>query len=270
MARLLPIADREHDAFVREFDDALCREVAHPAPSRRQECAVRVLLVEDSVSLQNSIGRGLRESGYAVDTVGDGKQAVIHGATTSYDVIVLDLMLPELDGLTVLRKLRGRGVTSGVLVLTARDAVEDRVAGLRAGADDYLIKPFAFAELLARVEALARRVHGVRSPAIRVGHLEIDTTAKTVRVGKGKERLLTLTPREYSVLEYLAHRVGKPVSRSELEEHLYDDRSQVMSNAIDSAVYSIRAKLVEAGCPSMIRTRRKVGYVLEAAEGPGS
>jgi DNA-binding response OmpR family regulator len=231
---------------------------------------VRVLLVEDSVSLQKSVSQGLREHGYAVDVVGGGKQALIHGQTTDYDVIVLDLMLPEMDGLTVLGRLRSKGVESGVLILTARDTIEDRVLGLRSGADDYLVKPFAFAELLARVQALARRVHGIRSSSIRIGPLELDPGAKVARVRTNRGRRLELAPREYALLEYLAHRAGKPVSRAELEEHLYDDRSQVMSNAIDSAVCSIRAKLVDAGCPPLIRTRRKIGYVLEPAAETGA
>ncbi|MBC7833744.1 MAG: response regulator, partial [Phycisphaerales bacterium] len=142
---------------------------------------MRVLLVEDSVRLRGSISQGLREAGYAVDVVGDGRGAVISGQTTDYDVIVLDVMLPVKDGLTALRELRAKGVRSCVLLLTARDTIEDRVLGLRSGADDYLVKPFAFAELLARVEALARRAHGVRGATIRVGPLEIDTAARVAR-----------------------------------------------------------------------------------------
>ncbi len=230
--------------------------------TRRQRLTMRVLLAEDSASLQRSIGQGLREHGYAVDIVGDGRQALIHGQTTDYDVIVLDLMLPEVDGLTVLRRLRDKKVNAGVLVLTAMDTVEDRVRGLGSGADDYLVKPFAFAELLARVQALARRVHGVRDVAIRVGPLVVDPVRKLARVKSKGEQVLDLAPREFAILEYLAHRAGKPVTRAELEEHLYDDRSKVMSNAVDVAVSTIRSKLHEIGCPPLIHTRRKVGYVL--------
>jgi len=224
---------------------------------------VRVLLAEDSVRLQASISQGLREAGYAVDVVGDGKRALIHGQTTDYDVIVLDLMLPGMDGLTVLKTLREKGVRSCVLILTARDAVQDRVSGLRSGADDYLVKPFAFAELLARVEALVRRGHGVSAATIRIGPLEVDPAAKTARLAGGGR--VDLAPREFAVLEYLAHRAGNPVSRTELEEHLYDQSSQVMSNAIDVAISALRAKLDAAGCPPMIQTRRKFGYVLSGA-----
>jgi DNA-binding response OmpR family regulator len=226
---------------------------------------VRVLLVEDSVSLQKSVSQGLREAGYAVDAVSDGRQAIIYGQTTDYDVIVLDLMIPEVDGLTVLRRLRSKGIKSCVLILTARDAVEDRVLGLGAGADDYLVKPFAFAELLARVQALVRRAHGVAGATIRVGPLEIDPAAKAARVVGDPGRTVNLAPREFSVLEYLAHRVGRPVSRAELEEHLYDDRTRVMSNAVDVAVSALRSKLEAAGCPPLIHTRRRLGYVMAEA-----
>jgi DNA-binding response OmpR family regulator len=223
---------------------------------------LRVLVVEDSESLRRSLAKGLREAGYAVDAVGDGKSALIYGQTTDYDAIILDLMLPGMDGLGVLRELRRKGLKSGVLILTARDTIDERVLGLRSGADDYMIKPFAFAELLARVEALVRRTHGVPGALIRVGSLEVDTTSRTARVLIDPPCTVDLAPREYSVLEYLAHRAGKPVARSELEEHLYDDRARIMSNAVDVAVSVLRAKLEAAGCPPIIHTRRKVGYVM--------
>lgn len=223
---------------------------------------MRILIVEDSNVLRESLEQGLREAGYAVDSVADGRRGLIHARTTDYDAIVLDLGLPELDGLSVLRTLRERGLLTPVLVLTARDSVEDRVLGLRTGADDYLVKPFALAELLARVGALIRRAKGSATPIIRVGTLTIDTSARTIRVGEG--RAIELAPREYALLEYLAHRAGRPVTRHELEEHLYDDRARVMSNAVDSAVCALRATLENAGCPAIIHTRRKVGYVLSS------
>lgn len=236
---------------------------------------MRILIVEDSAVLRESLAQGLREAGYAVDAVADGKRGLIHAQTTDYDVIVLDWMLPEMDGVTVLsryrawaseRKIAGGGAT--VLMLTAKDTLDDKVRGLTTGADDYLVKPFAFKELLARVQALARRRHGVRAPLVRVGPLTIDTSAKTVRVtlAHGAAVPVDLSPREYALLAYLAFHAGRPVSRAELEEHLYDDRSQVFSNAIDSAVAALRGKLGAAGCPAIIHTRRKVGYVLK--EGP--
>ncbi|MFN7020019.1 MAG: response regulator transcription factor [Phycisphaerales bacterium] len=229
---------------------------------------MRVLLVEDSAVLRDSLAQGLREAGYAVDAVADGKRGLIHAQTTDYDVIVLDWMLPEMDGLTVLAKIREKRIPAAVLMLTAKDTLDDKVRGLTTGADDYLIKPFAFKELLARVQALTRRRHGERSPVVRIGPLIIDTSAKTAHVsrGHGAAVALGLSPREYGLLAYLAANAGKPVSRAELEEHLYDDRSQVFSNAIDSAVAALRGKLDAAGCPAIIHTRRKVGYVLK--EGP--
>jgi len=230
---------------------------------------VRVLIVEDSSRLRESLAEGLREAGMAVDAVADGRQGLIHAQTTEYDAIILDWMLPEMDGLAVLKRLREKRVCTPVLMLTAKDTVDDKVAGLSCGADDYLIKPFAFAELLARVRGLARRGHGQKSAAVRVGPLTIDTCAKSARVGQ-RGPVLNLTPREYALLEYLAMRCGTPVTRIELEEHLYDEQSLVFSNAIDSAVAALRAKLDAAGCPPLIHTRRKVGYVLSEDAAPSS
>jgi len=235
---------------------------------------MRILIVEDSAVLRDSLTQGMREAGYAVDAVADGRSGLIHAQTTDYDVVVLDWMLPEMDGLSVLSAMRAKKLPAAVLILTARDTIDDKVRGLTTGADDYLVKPFAFKELLARVAALARRRHGERSPVVVVGPLTIDTAAKAVRLTltasatcKGAATVtLDLTPREYTLLEYLALRAGKPVTRAELEEHLYDDRSQVFSNSIDSAIAALRGKLDAAGgpeCPSLIHTRRKVGYVLK-------
>lgn len=229
----------------------------------RRSSPLRILVADDSVRIREAVATGLRRNGYAVDTVGDGKQALIHARTTEYDVIVLDIMMPEVDGLEALRTARGAGVETPVLLLTARDTVADRVVGLQAGADDYLVKPFAFEELVARVQALIRRRHWLRRSVIRVGDLEVDTSRKTVsRAGRD----VALKPREYAVLEYLAHRVGQPVSRSELEEHVYDEQSQVNSNAIDSAICLLRAKLEDGSGKPIIHTRRGLGYVLMEPE----
>lgn len=241
---------------------------------------MRILIVEDSAVLRESLAQGLREAGYAVDAVEGGKRGLIHAQTTDYDVIVLDWMLPEMDGVTVLSRYRAWAVQkkipgggAAVLMLTARDTLDDKVRGLSTGADDYLVKPFAFKELLARVQALTRRKHGERSPVLRFGPLTIDTTAQTASVmrtiaGRAEsETPVDLSPREYALLAYLAAQAGKPVTRAELEEQLYDDRSQVFSNAVDSAVSALRAKLAAAGgaeCAELIHTRRKVGYVLKA------
>jgi DNA-binding response OmpR family regulator len=172
-------------------------------------------------------------------------------------------MLPKLDGLALLRRLRDQGRDSHVLLLTARDTVPDRVNGLRAGADDYLIKPFAFEELLARIEALARRRHNVKQPCVRIGPIEVDTAAKTVR-RNGVD--LGLPPREYALLEYLAMRQGKVVSRTEIEAHIYDSEAELMSNVVDAAIYALRRKIDAGdGSPSLIQTRRGMGYVLTEA-----
>ncbi|MCX5690702.1 MAG: response regulator transcription factor, partial [Planctomycetota bacterium] len=173
------------------------------------ELYMRLLVVEDSVRIREALEQGLRRRGYAVDAVGDGRQALIHARTTSYDVIILDIMLPELNGLDCLKLAREQGVESAVLLLTARDAVEDRVRGLQCGADDYLVKPFAFEELVARVQALARRKHWSLKNVVRIADLEIDIAAKQVRrAGIAIE----LAPREFAVLEYLAHRSPNPIS----------------------------------------------------------
>jgi DNA-binding response OmpR family regulator len=225
---------------------------------------MRILLVEDSPRLQRSIGAGLRRANYAVDVAGDGEDGLWRAESDQYDVIVLDLMLPRLDGLTLLERLRARGNHTHVLILTARDAVEDRVRGLQMGGDDYLVKPFAFEELLARIQALVRRCHTQKNPSIRIGPLEIDTSARTVTV---RGRPVGLAPREYALLEYLARRQGMVVSRTEIEAHIYDDAAEPMSNVVDSAVCALRRKVDLPGRPSLIQTRRGMGYVLREAEG---
>lgn len=220
---------------------------------------MRLLVVEDSARIREALEQGLRRRGYAVDSVADGRQALIHARTTDYDIIVLDIMLPEINGLDFLRMAREQGVEAAVLLLTARDSIDDRVRGLQCGADDYLVKPFAFEELVARVQALARRRHSSRRPLIRVSDLEIDTAAKQVRRAGEK---IDLSPREYAVLEYLAHRTPSPISRAELEEHVYDQHSQVRSNAIDAAICNLRGKLDVGTRRPLIHTRRGIGYAL--------
>jgi DNA-binding response OmpR family regulator len=228
---------------------------------------MRVLLVEDSERLQRSVGTGLRRAGFAVDVTGDGEEGLWYATGNDYDVVILDLMLPKLDGLSVLRRLRAAGRDTHVLVLTARDAVEDRVLGLRSGADDYLVKPFAFDELLARVQALARRAHGVKRPVVRVAGIAIDSGRRTVTRGGAA---IDLPPREFALLEYLAMRQGQVVSRAEIEQHLYDDRADPMSNVVESAVYALRRKIDPPGGPSLIQTRRGMGYLLGAThDDPG-
>jgi DNA-binding response OmpR family regulator len=220
---------------------------------------MHLLLIEDSPRLQASIGRGLRKAGYALDITSNGQEGLWLAQETQYDTIILDLMLPGLDGLSLLRQLRAAQNAVHVIILTARDTVESRIIGLQAGADDYLIKPFAFEELLARVQALCRRSYQRKNPRISVEDLEIDTAA---RVALYRGKAIDLTPREFKLLEYLALRLGQVVSRSEIETHIYPDAADLMSNAVDSAVCSLRKKIKPTGARSLIQTRRGVGYML--------
>ena len=224
---------------------------------------MRILLVEDSPRLLRNIALALRRSGYAVDTATDGEEGLWLAESHGYDAIVLDIMLPKRDGLDVLRTLRARGRPVHVLLLTARDTVMDRVTGLQAGADDYLVKPFALDELLARVQALCRRAYGAKQPRLVIADLEIDFSARTVlRAG----RPVGLTAREFQLLEYLARRRGEVVSRTDIEAHIYDGQVDPMSNVVDSAVCSLRKKIaVTASAVPLIHTRRGLGYVLEAS-----
>jgi DNA-binding response OmpR family regulator len=223
---------------------------------------MRLLIVEDSPRLQRSLGSALRHSGYTVDVVGDGEEGLWHALEYDYDAIILDIMLPKRDGLSVLAELRRKNRTVRVLLLTARDTVPNRVQGLRAGADDYLVKPFALEELLARVEALCRRAFGTGQTQLQLNDLEIDLGARTVRRGG---QPVELTAREYLLLEYLARRRGQIVSRTEIEERIYDGQVEPMSNVVDSAVCNLRKKLAVFGEAPLIHTRRGLGYVLEAS-----
>jgi DNA-binding response OmpR family regulator len=216
---------------------------------------VKLLLIEDSKRLRNSLVPGLRKADYSVDATGDGSEGLWLAESNNYDVIILDLMLPTLDGLSLLQRLR-RAKDTHVLILTARDTVQDRVQGLQAGADDYLIKPFAFEELLARVQALCRRSYGRKKPRLLVGPLEIDLAKRSVRC-EGVP--LELSAREFRLLEYLAMRQGELVSRSDIEEHIYDDLVEPMSNVVDSAICVLRKKIKHP----LIHTRRGLGYLLE-------
>ena len=224
---------------------------------------MKVLLVEDSERLRRSLGTSLKKAGHAVDVAGNGEDGLWLATSQSYDVIVLDIMLPKLDGLSLLQELRQRGSSSHVLLLTAKDTVTDRVKGLQAGADDYLVKPFALDELLARVQALGRRAYGRKDPRIVIGDLEIDTGARLV-TRAGLE--VKLKPREYALLEYLALRSGQVVSRREIETHIYDDQVDPMSNVIDSAISVLRKHLARKGRPPLIHTRYGHGYVLKVSD----
>ena len=216
---------------------------------------MRALIVEDEPRLLDSLTRALREEGYAVDKAATGEEGLSKAKTNDYDVEVLDVMLPRLDGWQVLAELRQTRRTP-VLMLTGRDTLQDRVRGLDGGADDYLVKPFDLPELLARLRALIRRAAGQTHPKVILGEVTLDTGTRTVtRAGQ----VVALTAREYSLLEYLALHRGAVVSRTELFEHLFDEHDQTLSNLLDVHVFSIRRKLGH----ELITTRRGQGYCIK-------
>jgi DNA-binding response OmpR family regulator len=220
---------------------------------------MRLLLIEDFRPLRQYVAKGLREAGFAVDTSGDGEEGLWYAISNDYDVVILDLMLPGIDGLEILKKLRAKGRNSHVLILTAKDRVEDRVAGLDLGADDYLVKPFAFEELLARVRALLRRSYVEKNPQIKIGDLRIELG--TQRVWRGREQI-KLTRREYALLEYLAMRTGEVVSRTDMWEHVYEFKSSSSSNVVDVYIGYLRKKIERPGKPVLIHTVWGRGYRL--------
>lgn len=226
---------------------------------------MRVLVVEDYEVIREGLVQGLQERGFAVDATGDGTEGKWYATSNDYDLILLDIMLPGLSGLEILRAVRAQGKDVPVLLLTAKDDVEDRVRGLDLGADDYLVKPFAIAELFARVRSLTRRGHHARTSAITVGNLVIDTTTRSVRRGTQD---IVLTPREFALLEFLALRTGEVVARSELWEHLYAFSDDSTSNVIEATVLRLRRKLSPADEPPLLHTRRGFGYVLSAEAAP--
>jgi DNA-binding response OmpR family regulator len=220
---------------------------------------VRVLLVEDHKPLVRALKQGLEEEGFAVDVGVDGEEGDYKARTADYDVIILDLMLPKLDGLSVLQRWRRDGLKTHVLILTARGTMEDKVRGLDIGADDYLTKPFELEELLARIRALVRRGHEVKDPVIRVHDLEIDTSTRTARRAS---QPIHLTPREYALLQFLAFHRGRVVSRSMIWEHLYDEHDESTSNVVDVYIRYLRNKIDKGFDPPLILTRWGEGYLL--------
>ena len=229
---------------------------------------MRILLVEDEPRAAQMLAKGLREEAYAVDVVGDGEGAVYQAAITEYDAIILDVVLPLQDGLAVCREIRREGSVVPVLMLTARDAVEARIAGLDSGADDYLTKPFDFGELLARLRAVIRRGRRPLTPSIlRVGPLELDTRARRA-LRRGEP--LILTAREYALLEHLVLHADAVVGRAAIAEHVWDAPYEAMSNVIDVCVQRLRRKIDDPDRPSLIVTRRGEGYMLSAGAGPPS
>lgn len=224
---------------------------------------MRVLLVEDERKISAYVRRGLEEVGYAVDAAFTGREALSWTERAEYDAIILDILLPEMDGLTVCKEMRKRGVQATVLMLSALDTVDDRVAGLDAGADDYLVKPFAMKELLARLRALARRAtDGSRTAALTLGDLSLDpSTHRVVREGKD----IVLSAREFAILEYLMRNAGRVLTRTMITEHVWDYNVFHQSNAVDVYVRTLRRKMDDDFEPKLIQTVRGVGYQFTAA-----
>jgi DNA-binding response OmpR family regulator len=220
---------------------------------------MRILIAEDDERLGDVVARGLRRNAYAVDVVTDGARAVIEATLVPYDAIVLDVMLPSQNGYEVARSLRARGNRTPILMLTARDGVADRVEGLDAGADDYLVKPFAFDELLARVRALLRRGDALTPAVITVGDLDVDTRRlSATRAGKP----IALTSKEYALLEYFARNAGRVVSREDITSHVWDDNHDPFSNTLEVYIGRLRRKIDAGHAGTLIQTRRGMGYVL--------
>lgn len=220
---------------------------------------MRLLVIEDSARLRSNLLRGLKRLGHGVDGAADAEEAKVLARIHDYDVMVLDIMLPGSDGLSLLRTWRNEGKDTPVLLLTAKTGVDDRVRGLALGADDYLVKPFAFEELAARIEALGRRRTGHARSEIHVGPLTIDLAGRVVwRDGIRIE----LTSREFALLECLARRPGQILSRAQIEAQLYNEAESPLSNAVDAAVYALRRKLCPPNTPPLLHTRRGLGYML--------
>jgi len=220
---------------------------------------MRILLVEDEQALASVLTRGLQEHGYAVDAAGDAEEALAFAESEPYDLVVLDVILPDLDGFSVCRRLRAMRSSVPVLMLTARDSIEDRVLGLDCGADDYLVKPFDPRELLARVRALLRREPVQRDPVLRVADIEVDTSSRLVRRG---QRDIVLTLREYAILELFLRNRNRVLSRDETAKHVWAFDFTAMSNIIDVYVANLRRKLCDDAEPRLFRTVRGIGYLL--------
>lgn len=222
---------------------------------------MKVLVVEDDLTVGRFVKRGLEEQRMHVDLVDDGLQGLERGSRGEYDVIVLDLRLPGMNGVEVLRTLRDRGIETPVLVLTAQDAVDSKVQALRTGADDYVTKPFSFEELLARVEALGRRPREIVSPTFRIGDLSVDTASRQVKRGQD---VVDLTPKEYAVLEYLVRNEGRVLSRTLITEYAWGYNFDPGTNVVDVVINRLRKKIGQRGVNRLIHTVRGVGYVMRA------
>ncbi|MCE5272820.1 response regulator transcription factor [bacterium] len=222
---------------------------------------MRILLVEDDLRTASFIKNGLQQEGYVVEHAADGEEGLNRALVESYDTAVIDIMLPRLDGLTLIKELRRRKVLTPVIVLSARNSVDDRIQGLEFGGDDYLVKPFAFAELLARIQALIRRTHSVSEPtSLTVGDLSIDLIRRKV-FRAGKEILLQ--PREYVLLEYLMRNPGRVISKTMIMEHVWDYNFDPQTNVVEARICKLRDKIDRDSETKMIHTVRGMGYVLE-------
>jgi DNA-binding response OmpR family regulator len=224
---------------------------------------MRVLLVEDDKRIARFVGRGLREQSYAVDVAATGEDALYQAEINSYDLFILDVMIPGPDGFSVCRKIRESGIRAPILMLTARDAVGDRIAGLDHGADDYLTKPFEFGELLARLRALLRRPNELRPPVITVEDLTLDTRGQRV---SRNGRAIVVTAKEYALLEFMARNTGKVIGRAEIAEHVWDESFDPFSNLIEVYVNRLRKKIDPPGAEPLLHTRRGAGYFLGLGE----
>jgi len=221
---------------------------------------MRILLVEDEKDLAAIVRQGLEEEGYTVESAYDGEEGLYMAENLPVDLIILDIMLPLIDGLSILKSIRKKGMTTPVLLLTARDAILDKITGLDTGADDYLTKPFVFGELLARVRSLIRRKTTVKEAVIRIADLEINTADHEVRRG-GK--VITLSAREYALLEYLAYKKDSVVSRTDIVEHIYHEDDEMDSNVIDVYINYLRNKIDKEFKSKLIHTVRGSGYILK-------
>jgi len=227
---------------------------------------MRILVVEDEPGIARFICQGLGEAGYAVDAASDGQEGLDYALAAPYDLLILDILLPKMDGLRLLHELRDRGVRTPVLLLTARDTVEDRVQGLDSGADDYLVKPFAFPELLARVRALLRRPPLQSDPVLRVGDLELDTVRREVRRAG---RRIDLSPREFSLLEYLMRHPHQVLTRTQIAEHIWNFDFYAESNVVDVYIGYLRRKVDRGFDRPLLHTVRGVGYRISVEEEDG-
>ena len=225
---------------------------------------MRIILIEDERNLSNIIKKGLQEEGYSVDVAYDGEEGLYMAENLPADVIVLDIMLPKLDGLAILKTIRGKSIKTPVILLTAKDAVLDKIKGLDTGADDYLTKPFEFGELLARIRTLFRRIGEQKSPMIIIDDLEINTAShKVKRAGKK----IDLSPREYAILEYLAYNKDRVLTRIEITEHIYDESFDLDSNIVDVYINYLRTKIDKDSDKKLIHTIRGTGYILRTGNG---